>query len=55
MDLRLISHYVDKGKLPSEVINLSYLERTLALACILQNQHERLDEKIALNPFLEKK
>ena len=55
MDLRLIAHYVDKGRFPNEVINLPYYERILAFACILQNHEDDINEKVDLNPFLKRK
>ena len=55
MDFRLIAHYVDKGKFPSEVINLPYYEKLVAFACILQNHEDSINESIDLNPFWERK
>jgi len=51
----MIAYYLDRGHPIKELLSLSYYENLFYKAAMLKNKEENLDEKIALNPFVEKK
>lgn len=51
----MISYYLDKGHSLKELLSLDYYEQKIYVACMLQNKKEDIDEKVSLNPFIEKR
>jgi hypothetical protein len=45
----MISHYVKKGRLPSEIYNLSEGEKAFLFACMIKEIGQRKKENAAIN------
>ena len=51
----MIAYYLDRGHTIKELLSLDYYEKLFYKAAMLKNKEDDTDEKIALNPFLERK
>ncbi|MDU1068192.1 hypothetical protein [Clostridium sp.] len=51
----MLSYYINRGHKLDYLLNLTYCERMFFISSMLQENEERIDENIALNPFIEKK
>lgn len=51
----MIAYYLDRGHTLNELLNLDYYSKIFYLSSMLANHEEDIEEKIALNPFIEKK
>lgn len=52
---RMLSYYINKGFKLEYLLNLSYYEKMFFISSMSYQKEESIEEKIALNPFLESK
>lgn len=51
----MLAYYLDRGHTLNELLNLDYYSKLFYISAMLSNHEEDIEEKIALNPFIEKK
>ena len=53
--MRMLSYYINRGHNLDYLINLIYYEKKFFISSMSYENEASIEEKIALNPFIEKK